>query len=120
MPIHFLTHDTRGAKPGSILKACEAGVDVVDLALASMSGSTSQPNLNSIVASLQHTARDTGLDLEALNEFSDYWEKVREVYAPFDTAPKTGSAEVYLHEMPGGQYTNLKEQDARMGLGHRW
>jgi pyruvate carboxylase len=104
----------------SVLKASDAGVDVVDLAIASMSGSTSQPNLNSVVAALQNAPRDTGLDLEALNEFSDYWEKVRELYAPFDTAPKTGSAEVYLHEMPGGQYTNLKEQAASMGLAHRW
>ena len=80
-----------------------------------MSGSTTQPNLNSIVAALQHTPRDTGLDLDALNEFSDYWEHVREFYHPFDTAPKTGSAEVYLHEMPGGQYTNLKEQAAQHG-----
>ena len=85
-----------------------------------MSGSTSQPNLNSIVAALQHTPRDTGLHLDTLNEFSDYWEQVRPFYAPFDTAPKAGSAEVYLHEMPGGQYTNLKEQAASMGLGHRW
>src|SRR5207302_6036024 len=96
------------------------GCDVVDLAIASMSGSTSQPNLNSIVAALQNTPRDTGLDLDALNEFSDYWEQVRNFYAPFDTAPKAGSAEVYLHEMPGGQYTNLKEQAAAMGIGHRW
>ncbi|MCD6051333.1 MAG: pyruvate carboxylase, partial [Verrucomicrobia bacterium] len=103
-----------------ILNASEAGVDIVDLAMASMSGSTSQPNLNSIVASLQHTTRDTHLDIDALNEFSDYWEKVREYYTPFDTAPKTGSAEVYLHEMPGGQYTNLKEQAASMGVSHRW
>ena len=120
LPIHFHTHDTSGVNSASVLKAAEAGVDVVDLAIASMSGSTSQPNLNSIVASLQHTPRETGLDLESLNEFSDYWEQVREVYKPFDTAPKTGSAEVYLHEMPGGQYTNLKEQAASMGLGHRW
>jgi pyruvate carboxylase len=120
LPIHFHTHDTSGINAASVLKASEAGVDIADLAIASMSGSTSQPNLNSIVAALQHTPRDTGLDLEALNEFSDYWERVREVYAPFDTAPKTGSAEVYLHEMPGGQYTNLKEQAASMGLGHRW
>jgi pyruvate carboxylase len=120
LPIHFHTHDTSGINSASVLKASEAGVDIVDLAIASMSGSTSQPNMNSVVAALQRTPRDTGLDLEALNEFSDYWEKVREVYAPFDTAPKTGSAEVYLHEMPGGQYTNLKEQAASMGLGHRW
>ena len=97
--------------------ASDAGVDIVDLAIASMSGSTSQPNLNSIVAALQHTPRDTGLDLDALNEFSDYWEHVREFYQPFDTAPKTGSAEVYLHEMPGGQYTNLKEQADSHGPG---
>ena len=120
IPVHFHTHDTSGINAGSILRASDAGVDVVDLAIASMSGSTSQPNLNSIVAALQNTPRDTGLDLEALNEFSDYWEHVRNFYTPFDTAPKTGSAEVYLHEMPGGQYTNLKEQAAAMGLGSRW
>ena len=120
LPIHFHTHDTAGAQAAAVLNAAEAGVDIVDLAIASMSGSTSQPNLNSIVAALQHTSRDTGLDLEALNEFSDYWEKVREYYAPFDTAPRTGSADVYLHEMPGGQYTNLKEQAESMGVSHRW
>ena len=120
IPVHFHTHDTSGINAGSILRASDAGVDVVDLAIASMSGSTSQPNLNSIVAALQHTPRDTGLNLDALNEFSDYWEQVREFYAPFDTAPKSGSAEVYLHEMPGGQFTNLKEQAASMGLGNRW
>jgi pyruvate carboxylase len=120
IPVHFHTHDTSGINAGSILRASDAGVDVVDLAIASMSGSTSQPNLNSIVAALQNTPRDTGLDLDTLNEFSDYWEHVRNFYAPFDTAPKTGSAEVYLHEMPGGQYTNLKEQAASMGLAARW
>jgi len=76
--------------------------------------------LNSVVAALQFTKRDTGLDLDALNEFADYWEHVRTFYAPFDTSPKAGSAEVYLHEMPGGQFTNLKEQAAGMGLSHRW
>jgi pyruvate carboxylase len=120
IPVHFHTHDTSGINAGSILRASDAGVDVVDLAIASMSGSTSQPNLNSIVAALQRTSRGTGLDLDTLNEFSDYWEHVRTFYTPFDTAPKSGSAEVYLHEMPGGQYTNLKEQAASMGLGHRW
>jgi pyruvate carboxylase len=120
LPIHFHTHDTSGIASASILRAADAGVDVVDLALASMSGSTAQPNLNSIVAALQHTPRDTGLDLDTLNQFSDYWEQVRAYYAPFDTAPRTGSAEVYLHEMPGGQYTNLKEQAASMGVAHRW
>jgi pyruvate carboxylase len=120
IPIHFHTHDTSGINSASILQASEAGVDVVDLALASMSGSTSQPNLNSVVAALQNTPRDTRIELDTLNEFSDYWERVREIYHPFDTAPKTGSAEVYLHEMPGGQYTNLKEQAASMGVSHRW
>ena len=120
IPVHFHTHDTAGVQAAAILEASDADVDVVDLALASMSGSTSQPNLNSLVAALQHTARDTKLDLPALNEFSDYWENVRVYYTPFDTAPKTGSAEVYLHEMPGGQYTNLKEQAASMGVSRRW
>ena len=120
LPVHFHTHDTSGVNSASVLKAAEAGVDVVDLAIASMSGSTSQPNLNSLVAALRHTRRDTGLDAAALNEFSDYWEIVRLAYAPFDTAPRSGSAEVYEHEMPGGQYTNLKEQAASMGLSQRW
>jgi pyruvate carboxylase len=120
LPVHFHTHDTSGVNSASVLKAAEAGADVVDLAIAAMSGSTSQPNLNSLVAALRHTPRDTGLDLAALNEFSDYWEKVCLAYAPFDTAPPSGSAEVYDHEMPGGQYTNLKEQAASMGLAQRW
>jgi pyruvate carboxylase len=120
LPIHFHTHDTSGIASASVLQAGEAGADIVDLAIASMSGSTSQPNLNSIVAALQHTPRDTRLDLPTLNEFSDYWEKVREYYSIFDIAPKTGSAEVYLHEMPGGQYTNLREQATSMGVAHRW
>jgi pyruvate carboxylase len=120
LPIHFHTHDTSGIAAASILRAADAGVNVVDLAIASMSGSTSQPNLNSIVAALQHTPRDTKLDLDHFDAFSNYWEQVREYYRPFDTAPKTGSAEVYLHEMPGGQYTNLKEQASAMGVSHRW
>ncbi|MCF7763893.1 MAG: pyruvate carboxylase [Verrucomicrobia bacterium] len=120
IPVHFHTHDTAGVQSAAILEAAGAGVDVVDLAIASMSGSTSQPNLNSVVAALAGSRRDTRLDVGTLNEFSDYWEHVREIYTPFDTAPKTGSAEVYLHEMPGGQYTNLKEQAASMGVSHRW
>ena len=120
VPIHFHTHDTSGVNSASVLKAAEAGVHVADGAVASMSGQTSQPNLNSIVAALRHTRRDTGLDPDALNEFSDYWEVVREYYAPFDTGLKFGTPEVYLHEMPGGQFTNLKEQAESMGLGARW
>ncbi len=120
IPVHFHTHDTSGINAASVLQASDAGVDIVDLAIASMSGSTSQPNLNSVVAALQNTERETGLDLDALNEFSDYWEGVSAFYRPFDTAPRSGTAEVYLHEMPGGQYTNLKEQAASMGLSQRW
>jgi len=120
LPIHFHTHDTSGVNAASILKASDAGADIADAAIASMSGTTSQPNLNSVVAALAHTRRDTGLDLDALNLYSDYWEAVREYYQPFDNAPNAGTAEVYLHEMPGGQYTNLKEQAESMGLGERW
>ncbi len=120
LPIHFHTHDTSGVNAASILKASEAGVDIADAAVASMSGTTSQPNLNSVVASLAHTRRDTGLDLEALNQYSAYWETIRTYYKPFDNAPNAGTAEVYLHEMPGGQYTNFKEQAESMGLGERW
>src|ERR1039457_7076296 len=120
IPIHFHTHDTSGINAASVLKAAEAGVHVADGAIASMSGTTSQPNLNSIVAALDNTPRDSGVDLEALNQCADYWETVRTYYAPFDTGPKSGSAEVYVHEMPGGQYTNLREQAESMGLGARW
>jgi len=120
IPIHFHTHDTSGVASASVLAASEAGVDIVDLAIASMSGSTSQPNLNSVVAALEHTPRATGCDLAALNAISAYWDQVRALYAPFDTAPRSGSAEVYFHEMPGGQYTNLKEQAEALGLGARW
>jgi pyruvate carboxylase len=120
LPIHFHTHDTSGINAASVLKASEAGVDVADAAVAAMSGGTSQPNLNSIVASLRHTERDTRLDLDALNECSDFWETVRTYYLPFDSGPKAGSARLYQHEIPGGQYTNLREQAASMGLGHRW
>jgi pyruvate carboxylase len=120
LPIHFHTHDTSGINAASILKAAEAGVHAADAAVASMSGTTSQPNLNSIVAALRHTKRDTGLDLDALNAYADYWETVRTWYRPFDNAPPAGTAEVYIHEMPGGQYTNLREQAESMGLGARW
>ncbi len=120
LPIHFHTHDSSGINAASVLQACDAGVDIVDLAIASMSGSTSQPNLNSVVAALDGHERDPGIDLQALNEMSDYWEEVLAFYKPFDTSPRSGSAEVYEHEMPGGQFTNLKEQANAMGLGHRW
>ena len=120
VPIHFHTHDTSGVNSASILKAAEAGVDVADAAIASMSGGTSQPNLNSIVEGLRNTPRDTGLDIEVLNECSDYWETVRTYYTSFDSGPKSGSARLYQHEIPGGQFTNLREQAGAMGLAHRW
>ena len=120
IPIHFHTHDTSGINASSLLKASEAGVDVADGAIASMSGGTSQPNLNSVVEALRNTPRDTGLDIAALNECSDYWETVRTYYLPFDSGPKAGTARLYQHEIPGGQFTNLREQATAMGLGHRW
>lgn len=120
LPIHFHTHDSSGMNAASILKAADAKVDVADAAVASMSGSTSQPNLNSVVAALAHTRRDTGLDGEALLAYSEYWEAVRHNYSGFDSSPRHGLADLYLHEMPGGQYTNLREQAEAMGLGARW
>jgi pyruvate carboxylase len=120
MPVHFHTHDTSGINAASILKAAEAGVDICDAALSAMSGTTSQPNLNSLVACLAHTPRSTGLDLDSLNQASQYWEAVRAWYKPFDSGLSSGTADVYLHEMPGGQYTNLKEQAQAMGLGPKW
>ena len=120
MPVHFHTHDTSGVNAASVLFAAEAGADIADAAIAPMSGSTSQPNLNSLVAALDNTPRATGLNRDSLEEFAAYWEVVRGYYKPFDTSPVAGSAEVYLHEMPGGQFTNLKEQAASMGLAHRW
>lgn len=120
IPIHFHTHDSSGVNAASLLKAADAGVDIADAAMASMSGSTSQPNLNSVVEALRHTSRDTQLDIDALNECSDFWETVRTYYLPFDSGSKAGSARLYQHEIPGGQFTNLREQATAMGLGHRW
>jgi len=120
LPIHFHTHDTSGMNAATVLKAADAGADIADGAVAAMSGGTSQPNLNAIVAALRNTPRDTGLDAAALNDCSDYWETVRAYYLPFDSGPKAGNARLYEHEIPGGQYTNLREQAVAMGLGHRW
>jgi pyruvate carboxylase len=120
LPVHFHTHDTSGINAASLLEASDAGADIADAALAAMSGVTSQPNLNSIVEALRHTPRDTKLDIDALNECSDYWETVRTYYLPFDSGPKAGSARLYQHEIPGGQYTNLREQASALGLDHRW
>ena len=120
VPIHFHTHDTSGVNSGSVLRAADAGVDIADAALASMSGMTSQPCLNGIVAALRHTERDTTLDQRALDELSRYWEAVRELYYPFEEGLKSPGPDVYQHEMPGGQYTNLRQQAKNLGLEDRW
>jgi pyruvate carboxylase len=120
VPIHFHTHDTSGINSGSVLRACDAGVDIADAALASMSGMTSQPCLNGIVAALRNTERDTGLDQAALDDLSRYWAAVRELYYPFEEGLKAPGPDVYQHEMPGGQYTNLRQQSKSLGLENRW
>lgn len=120
IPVHFHTHDSSGIAGASIIKAAEAGVDAVDLSIASLSGLTAQPNLNSIIHAMRGDKRDTQLDQKFFDDLSIYWEAVRQYYEPFDTSPKFGSAEVYRHEMPGGQYTNLREQARALGLGARW
>jgi pyruvate carboxylase len=116
IPIHLHTHDTSSIQAATYLKAIEAGVDVVDVALSSMSGLTSQPNFNSIVAMLQGNERELPMDLKSLNDFSNYWEIVREYYYPFESELKSGTAEVYGHEIPGGQYSNLLPQARSLGL----
>jgi pyruvate carboxylase len=120
LPIHFHTHDTSGISAASVLAAIEAGCDAVDGALDSMSGLTSQPNLGSIAAALSGSERDPGLDLNAMQALSHYWEGVRRAYSPFEADMRAGTSDVYNHEMPGGQYTNLREQARAMGLSHRW
>lgn len=120
LPIHFHTHDTAGSATATILAASEAGVDAVDCAMDALSGNTSQATLGTVVSALQHTDRDTGIDMKAVREISDYWEEVRGHYAAFETGMQAPSSEVYLHEMPGGQFTNLKAQAASMGLEDRW
>ena len=120
LPIHFHTHDTSGIAAASVLAAIEAGCDAVDGALDAMSGLTSQPNLGSIAASLVGGEYDAGVDLEAMQRLSDYWEGVRRYYAPFEADIRSGTSDVYRHEMPGGQYTNLREQARSLGLEARW
>jgi pyruvate carboxylase len=120
VPIHFHTHDTSGINAASVLRAADAGVDIADGAIASMSGMTSQPCLNSLVAALRHTDRDTGLDQRALDEVSRYWATVRDLYYPFEEGLKAPEPDVYRHEMPGGQYTNLRQQAKSLGLEERW
>ncbi|WP_405242839.1 pyruvate carboxylase [Lentisalinibacter salinarum] len=120
LPIHFHTHDTSGAAVSSILAAVAAGVDAFDTAMDAMSGLTSQPCMGSAVAALKFTDHDTGLDETHIRTLSNYWEQVRGQYAAFEPDIRAGASEVYLHEMPGGQFTNLKEQANSLGIGRRW
>jgi pyruvate carboxylase len=120
LPIHFHTHDTAGIACGTILEASAAGVDAVDCAMDALSGNTSQATLGTVVEALRFTERDTGLDIGAIREISDYWEAVRAHYAAFESGMQAPASEVYLHEMPGGQFTNLKAQARSMGLEDRW
>ena len=120
IPIHFHTHDTSGISAASVLAAVDAGVDAVDAAMDAFSGSTSQPCLGSIVSALANTPRDPGLDIAAIREISNYWEAVRGQYAAFESGLEAPASEVYLHEMPGGQFTNLKAQARSLGLEERW
>ncbi|MDK2775907.1 MAG: biotin/lipoyl-binding protein, partial [Tabrizicola sp.] len=117
---HFHTHDTSGAAAATVLAACDAGVDAVDAAMDAFSGGTSQPCLGSIVEALRNTDRDTGIDIAAVRQISDYWEGVRKQYAAFESGIPAPASEVYLHEMPGGQFTNLKAQARSLGLEDRW
>ncbi|XP_017093765.2 pyruvate carboxylase, mitochondrial isoform X1 [Drosophila bipectinata] len=119
VPIHIHTHDTSGAGVASMLACAQAGADVVDVAVDSMSGMTSQPSMGAVVASLQGTPLDTNIDLRTVSEYSAYWEQTRTLYGPFEctTTMRSGNADVYLNEIPGGQYTNLQFQAFSLGLG---
>ena len=120
IPIHLHTHDTTGNQVAALLMAAEAGVDVVDAACAPLAGLTSQPSLDALVAALQGTERDTGLDLRRVQELSNYWADVRLRYESFDHGLKTSTTDIYRYEIPGGQYTNLRPQVESLGLGNRF
>ncbi|MDJ0826730.1 MAG: pyruvate carboxylase [Rhodobacter sp.] len=120
LPVHFHTHDTAGIACATILAAAEVGVDAVDCAMDALSGNTSQATLGTVVEALKQTDRPTGLDIGAIRSISNYWEAVRGQYAAFESGLQSPASEVYLHEMPGGQFTNLKSQARAMGLEERW
>ena len=120
LPLHFHTHDTSGVAAATVIAAVEAGADAVDGAVDSMSGLTSQPNLSSIIELLRGTERDPDIDTAALRQISTYWEGVRQYYAAFESEIRSGTADVYRHAMPGGQYTNLREQARSLGIEQRW
>ena len=120
LPIHFHTHDTSGIASATVLAAVDAGVDAVDAAMDAFSGTTSQPCLGSLVSALKGSERDPEFDAKTIREISFYWEAVRTQYRAFESDLRSGASEVYLHEMPGGQFTNLKEQARSLGLQSRW
>ena len=120
IPIHFHTHDTAGIQAASILMASDVGLDIADAALAPMSGGTSQPNLNTLVEAVRFSDRNPGLKTEHLDSLARYWEVVRQYYQPFETVMLPATADLYQHEMPGGQYTNLFQQAKALGMSDRW
>ena len=120
VPIHVHTHDTAGTAVATQLAAAAAGADIVDCCIDSMSGTTSQPSLGALVHCLAGTELDTGINAEELLPLIDYWDLTRTVYSPFESTLRSPSSEVYYHEMPGGQYTNLKFQAQSLGLGEEW
>jgi len=120
LPIHVHTHDTAGTGVASMLACAKAGADAVDAAMDAMSGTTAQPSLGALVASTAGTDLDTGMDLAEVSKVNEYWEECRGLYAPFESGQKSGSADVYIHEMPGGQYTNLLYQSSQLGFTGQW
>ncbi len=120
IPVHFHTHDTSGVSAAAVLRSAGVGLDIADGAMAPMSGMTSQPNLNAIVDALRFTERSTGIEEYVQREIAHYWQAVREFYRPFESDLKGPDADLYLHEMPGGQFTNLQEQARVLGLASRW
>ncbi|MRR39474.1 pyruvate carboxylase, partial [bacterium] len=120
IPIHLHTHDTSSNGGAMLLLAAQAGVDIVDLAQSSVSGLTAQPNMNALLAALKGTIWDPKLNDTGMQELANYWETVRTYYAPFESELRSGTAQVYHHEIPGGQYSNYKPQVEGLGLGHRW
>ena len=120
LPVHLHTHDTAGGQLATLMAAINAGVDAVDVASAALAGTTSQPSASALVAALAHTERDTGIDLAAISSLEPYWEAVRRLYSPFESGLTAPTGRVYLHEIPGGQLSNLRQQAIALGLGERF
>ncbi|MGN5733082.1 pyruvate carboxylase [Arthrobacter psychrochitiniphilus] len=120
LPVHLHTHDTAGGQLATLMAAINAGVDAVDVASAALAGTTSQPSASALVAALAHTERDTGIDLAAISSLEPYWEAVRRLYSPFESGLAAPTGRVYLHEIPGGQLSNLRQQAIALGLGERF